>query len=161
MVDRYAEAGGREFADGAAQAPHRAFAGRIQLRRPGYELRPHFDPKRVAITGLLYLAKAGDDTAPGTQLFSLSRPVVASGMKTFFPEDDGVACTLVRTVPFRPNTLLAFVNGRGAHGAVLPSDAALRERYSYQFYVKPDDRALKILVDRLPASEREQWTGLV
>lgn len=156
----YAETGGEPFGASAAAIPHQPVAGRILLRRPGYHLRPHLDPKRVAITGLLYLAKPGDSERYGTQLFRVSRPFVAPVMKTFFPEDAGLTCELVGTVPFRPNTLLAFVNSRAAHGATLPPDAPLQERYSFQFYIKPDDGRLKKLLAALPEEVRAAWDGL-
>lgn len=159
VVAHYAETGGREFGERAAAIPHRTFAGRIQLRRPGYHLRPHLDPKRVAVTGLLYLAREGQSDAYGTQLFKVNRPFVASGMKTFFPEEAGLTCELARDVPFRPNTLLAFVNSRAAHGASLPPGAALDERYAFQFYLKPDDGTLKKLLKDLPADARASWEG--
>ena len=159
VIDHYAETGEREFGERAAAIPHRAFAGRIQLRRPGYQLRPHLDPKRVAVTGLMYLARHGASEAYGTQLFKVDRPFVASGMKTFFPEEAGLRCKLARDVPFRPNTLLAFVNSRAAHGASLPPGAALEERYAFQFYLKPDDGTLKKLLKDLPADARASWEG--
>ncbi len=58
VAAHYAETGGPEFGERAAAIPHRSFAGRIQLRRPGYSLQPHLDPKRVVITGLVYFAQA-------------------------------------------------------------------------------------------------------
>jgi hypothetical protein len=160
IVDHYAETGGRAFGEAAAMLPHRTVAGRIQLRRPGYHLRPHLDPKRVAITGLLYFPQPGDGDAYGTQLFSVDRPFVASGMKTFFPEDAGIQCTLARTIPYRANTMLVFVNSRAAHGASLPPDAPLHERYAFQFYIKPDDGQLKALLAGLPDTDRAAWEGL-
>lgn len=159
VIDHYSETGGREFGARAAGIPHRTVAGRIQLRRPGYHLRPHLDPKRVAVTGLLYLARDGESEEYGTQLFRVDRPFVASGMKTFFPEEAGLTCELARTVPFRPNTLLAFVNSRAAHGATLPPGAPLEERYAYQFYLKPDDGTLKKMLQDLPEDARAVWEG--
>ena len=161
VTERYAESGGPDFGTRAAAVPHRTVAGRIQLRRPGYHLRPHLDPRRVAITGLLYLAGPGDDPAYGTQLFRVNRPFVASGVKTFFPEDAGLTCESAVTVPFKANTLFTFVNARAAHGATLPIDAPLQERYAFQFYVKPDDGQLKRLLAALPEAERAAWGGLI
>ena len=159
IIDHYAETGGRDFGERAAAIPHRPFAGRIQLRRPGYHLRPHLDPKRVAVTGLMYLARDADSESYGTQLFKVDRPFVASGMKTFFPEEAGLTCELAADVPFRPNTLLAFVNSRAAHGASLPPGAPLEERYTFQFYLKPDDGTLKKLLKDLPEDARASWEG--
>jgi hypothetical protein len=157
VAAHYGDGGGETFGLRAADLPHRTFAGRIQLRRPGYSLAPHLDPKRVVITGLLFFPRPGDSEEFGTQLFSVDRPFVQTGTKTFFPEQAGLKCTLARTVPYRGNTLLAFVNSRGAHGAVLPPDAPLLERYAYQFYVKPIDGELKKLLRTLPPDAQAAW----
>jgi hypothetical protein len=157
VVAHYAESGGPAFGAKAAAIPHRTVPGRVMLRRPGYHLAPHLDPKRVAITGIMYFARPGDSDAYGTQLFRVDRPFVASGTKTFFPEQQGLRCELARSVPFRANTLFAFVNSRAAHGATLPPDAALQERYSYQFYLKPQDGDLKALLLGLPEEQRASW----
>jgi len=169
LVKRFGDAVARHYGGGevtefgrqAAAIEHRSFAGRIQLRRPGYALKPHLDPKRVAITGLFYFAKPGDSEAYGTQLFTVDRPFVQSEMKTFFPEQYGLRCTVARTVPYRPNTLFAFVNSTAAHGATLPVDATLKERHAYQFYVKPDDGELKRLLRALPHEARAAWAGFL
>ena len=47
-----------------------------------------------------------------------------------------------------------------AHGATLPPGAPLAERYSYQFYVKPDDGRLKKLLRELPEDAQAVWEGL-
>jgi hypothetical protein len=157
IVEHYAMVGGRAFGESAAAIPHRPFAGRIQLRHPGYSLKPHLDPKRVAITGLFYFPRPGDSEDHGTQLYAIDRPVVPDSMATFFPEQAGVACTLARTVPYRRNSLFVFVNSRAAHGAVLPPGAATAERYTFQFYVKPDDGQLKKLLKTLPPASLAGW----
>ena len=160
VVDHYAETGGQEFGVRAAALPHRTVSGRLQLRKPGYHLAPHLDPKRVAVTGLLYFPRPGDTEDFGTQLFSVDRPFVASGLKTFFPEAAGMKCELARTVPYRPNTMMAFVTSRAAHGATLPAGAPLAERYAFQFYVKPHDGELIKLLRDLPAEAQETWAGI-
>jgi hypothetical protein len=54
--------------------------------------------------------------------------------------------------------MLVFVNARGAHGACIPPDApAELERYSYQFYVAPENEALAELLKSLPAERRMMW----
>jgi hypothetical protein len=66
---------------------------------------------------------------------------------TFYPGTQGIACDLVKLVPFRPNTAVSFLNYGGAHGADIPKDApAELERYAYQFYVSPDPAALAAVV---------------
>lgn len=160
VVGHYAQTGGAAFGLAAAEIPHGPVAGRIQLRRPGYHFRPHLDPKRVVITGLLYLAREGDSEDYGTQLFRVNGAFRHSGMKTFFPEEEGVTCDVACSVPFRANALLAFVNSGAAHGATLPVDASLDERYTFQFYIKPDDGKLKKLLRGLPEEIRADWKGL-
>ncbi len=56
--------------------------------------------------------------------------------------------------------MLAFVNSGAAHGATLPREAPLKERYAYQFYIKPDDGALKRLLAGLPEEARAPWAEL-
>jgi hypothetical protein len=157
VAEHYSETAGPVFGDQASVLPHQTVAGRIMLRRPGYHLRPHLDPKRVVVTGLMYLARPADSDEYGTQLFRVNQPFVADGMKTFFPEEAGLRCEVARTIPYRPNTLLAFVNSRAAHGATLPPGASLHERYSYQFYLKPVDGPLRTLLRQLPENARAPW----
>ncbi len=127
--------------------PHAATAGRLMLRRPGYHLEPHLDPSRVIVTCLLYVARPGDDTSFGTQLFSINDTPRIEQTKTFYPRHAGYACTLEKTVAFEPNTAVAFLNaGAGAHGASIPTSApAGTKRYAYQFYISPDLPALAAL----------------
>jgi hypothetical protein len=157
VVEHYAETAGGGFGERAAAIPHRGFAGRLHLRRPGYHLKPHLDPKRVVITGLVYFARPGDGEQFGTQLFRVKQAFTSSTMGKIYPEDEGLPLELARTVPFRANTLFAFVNSKAAHGASLPADAPLRERYAYQFYVKPRDGDLKKLLLELPPDARRNW----
>jgi hypothetical protein len=157
VVEHYAETAGGDFGTRAAAIPHRGFAGRLHLRRPGYHLKPHLDPKRVVITGLVYFARPGDSEAYGTQLFRVGKPFTASTMGKFYPEGRRSTRGAGAHGAFRPNTLLAFVNSKAAHGATLPADAPLRERYAYQFYVKPRDGDLKKLLLELPPESRTNW----
>ncbi len=157
----YRAMGGEAFGHEAVRMPHRTFAGRIQLRRPGYELGPHLDPKRVVITGLFYFPRPGDPEDHGTELFDVVPRVAQPGMATFFPESVGARCTVARSVSYRANRLLAFVNSGAAHGARLPSGATLDERYAYQFYVKPDDGRLKELLRTLPTEAQQGWEDIL
>jgi hypothetical protein len=82
----------------------------------------------------------------------------ASYKQTYYPEADGRRCELVTSVPFRPNSMLVFLNSRGAHGATIPADAdPTVERYSYQFYVSPEQAALGALIRELPSERRLMW----
>jgi hypothetical protein len=149
---------GPEFRERANQLPSDVSGGRLMLRRPGYHLSPHRDPKRAMLTCLLYLARPGDSEEHGTQIFRVQGDSDATYKETYYPEQDGRPCELVKVVPFRPNTMLVFLNSRGAHGATIPSDApANLERYAYQFYVAPENVALGRLIRSLPADRRILW----
>ena len=161
IVEHYAEAGGVEFGRRAAALPHRAYTGQLHRRRPGYRLEPHFDPKRVVITGLLYFAKPGDTEAYGTQLFRIDGAYDSRRLGKFYPEREGLKCEVARTIPYRSNTMLVFINSKAAHGAELPLDAKLRERWAYQFYVKPVDGDLVRLLADAPEDTRARWSELV
>jgi len=110
VTDHYARIFGPEYAAEAAAWPQRA-RGRLMLRRPGYFLAPHLDPKKVLFTTLIYFARPGDNEEHGTQLYRVDRPFQASSLKTYYPQQHGYQCELARTVPFRPNTGFAFMNG--------------------------------------------------
>lgn len=147
--------GSRAQANALPQTPS---GGRLMLRRPGYHLSPHRDPKRSLLTCLLYLAKPGDDEAHGTSLYRVSHDGEAHYKQTYYPEHEGHTCELARVVPFRANSMLVFLNGKGAHGASIPASApASTERCAYQFYVAPSNEALAMLLKSLPAERRGTW----
>lgn len=149
---------GPALAERAAQLPQSPSGGRLMLRRPGYRLAPHRDPKRTMLTCLLYLARPGDDEAHGTELYRVDDERESSYTQTYYPEEEGCRCELVRTVPYRPNSMLVFINGRGAHGARIPDDApAQLERFAYQFYVGPGGDQLSALIADLAPDKRELW----
>lgn len=139
--------------------PMHASDGRIMLRRPGYVITPHRDPKWGFVTGLVYLARPGDAEAYGTQLYRVANDEEAPTDKPFYVDES--RCTLVRSVPFRPNTLLAFMNSAGAHGASIPADAqpANLERYVYQFRLGPDRQTIARLLSHMPEQARARWAG--
>ena len=133
--------------------------GRILLRRPGYLISPHRDPKWGFVTGLVYLARDGDNEAHGTQLYRVRDDVEATNDKPLRFDEE--RCEMVESIPYRPNTLLAFLNSRGAHGASIPADAtpASLERYVYQFRLGPDSAAIRRLVSMMPPEQRALWSG--
>jgi len=151
------------FGDAAARAATLAQSpsgGRVMLRRPGYHLSPHRDPKRAMLTCLMYLTARGDGEAHGTKIFRVTGDHESSYTQTYYPEQNGATCELVKTVPFRPNSMLVFLNGTGAHGADIPMDApADLERFSYQFYVGPSVGSLDALVAELPEERQKLWKG--
>jgi hypothetical protein len=149
---------GPSFRARASALPQLSGGGRLMLRRAGYHLDPHRDPKRSMMTCLFYLARQGDSETHGTQLFRVIDDREAPYKQTYYPEGDGRRCELAIAVPFRPNTMLVFVNSRGAHGATIPADAGDDlERYSYQFYMAPENEALGALIRELPRERRTMW----
>ncbi len=151
---------GDALADAALALPQAVSGGRLMLRRPGYHLAPHRDPKRAFLTCLLYLP-GKRDLEFGTDIFRVTGDAEAPYTKTYYPEEHGARCELVKTVPCRRNSALVFLNSHGAHGATIPADAepAGLERYSYQFYVGPAQRDLDGLIARLPAERRRFWAS--
>jgi hypothetical protein len=134
---------GPERGEKLAAIPHAATGGRLMLRRRGYHLDPHLDPRRVVFTTLIYFARPGESEAYGTSFYRMSAMPKIDRTSTFYPESQGIRCELVKLVPFRPNSAVSFLNYGGAHGADIPKDApADLERYAYQFYVSPDPAAL-------------------
>jgi hypothetical protein len=133
--------------------------GRIMLRRPGYTIPPHRDPKWGFVTGLVYLANRNDNEAFGTKLYRVREDVEAPSGNPFYVDES--RCELVRSVPYRPNLLLAFLNSAGAHGASIPADAQPSdlERYVYQFRLGPDKAAIAKLLMLMPPERRERWAG--
>lgn len=133
--------------------------GRIMLRRPGYYLAPHRDPKWGFVTGIVYLAREGDNEAHGTQIYRLRDDAEAPTSMVYYPEPE--KCELVKDVPFRANTMLAFLNSEGAHGASIPADAQPPnlERYIYQFRLGPTGKVIKRLTDLMPPGQAAMWAG--
>jgi len=156
----YAEVFGETHRELANNLPQSTSRGRLMLRRPGYHLAPHRDPKRSLITCLMYLARPGDSETYGTQIFRVIGDHEASYKQTYFPEEEGRRCEVVKTVPFRANSMLIFLNSRGAHGATIPADAPPElERYTYQFYVTPKAEALTAFVKTLTPERRARWVN--
>jgi hypothetical protein len=144
-----------------ASLPLEATDARLMLRRPGYHLDPHLDPKRVLLTALLYFAKPGDSEAYGTTFYRVEGRVVRNHATTYYPQAAGHSCELVRRVPFTANSAVIFLNS-AAHGADLPASAPRElERYALQFYVGPPVEALREVVLGLPADQRQAWGQLI
>ncbi len=133
--------------------------GRIMLRRPGYDLAPHRDPKWGFVTALLYLAHPGDSEEYGTQLYRVRADAEATTGAVHYL--DRSQCELVRTVPFRANSLLVFLNTVGAHGAFIPADAApaTLERYLYQFRLGPTTKVIRTLLGMMTPDRVALWSG--
>jgi hypothetical protein len=130
---------------------------RLLLRRPGYVIKPHRDPRWHFITCLIYLQKREGGDAYGTQLYRLRHEREPSHNSPFRFELD--ECELVRDVPARRNAMLAFFNSAGAHGASIPLDApGTLERYVYQVQFGPDRATREKLVAMMGDADRPGWT---
>lgn len=133
--------------------------GRVMLRRRGYRIRPHRDPKWSFITCILYLARPGDDEAWGTQIYAVDDDEEAKNAAPYWISEK--QCRLVEDVKFKPNRLLVFLNSVGAHGASIPDDAQPEnlERYIYQFRLGPTVEAISMLKSMLPEERQVLWSG--
>lgn len=133
--------------------------GRIMLRRPGYRILPHRDPKWGFITCLVYLARPGDDSRWGTQLFRVKHDGEAPGTGPHWiaPEQ----CHCEADIEFLPNRALVMLNSTGAHAAHIPTQAqpADFERYTYQFRIGPTRRSMEALRSTLPPERQALWAG--
>jgi hypothetical protein len=130
---------------------------RIMLRRPGYRIKPHRDPRWAFLTCLVYLQRRDDPYAYGTQFYRLHQEREAEHHSPLWVEDH--QCELVKDVPARRNSAVVFLNSTGAHGAFVPSDApAGTERFIYQVQFGPDDSTKQMLIDELEGAARTAWT---
>jgi hypothetical protein len=135
--------------------------GRLLMRTRGYRIPPHRDPRWGFLTGILYLAKPGDDRAWGTQFYTVDGDTSAASALPHWIKSE--QCHLVEDVEFVPNRLIVFLNSTGAHGASIPEDAVPEalERYIYQFRIGPPADWIRRLVDTLPEDQRAAWRGKV
>jgi hypothetical protein len=144
---------GRGIDASTLEARYYCDEGRLLLRRPGYRLAPHLDPNHAAVTALLYLAREGDSDRYGTDLYRATMPQQYRGI--FKADESGVEYELVRTVPYRPNTMLAFITPISLHGAEFPPSAEPFARVSYQFLVCLDKTTRKEIGKRLDRLARQ------
>lgn len=133
--------------------------GRILLRRPGYRIPPHRDPKWGFITCLFYLARPGDDERWGTQMYTVEGDTEALGGQPHWVPDSRVH--LAGEVAFKPNRAFVFLNSVGAHGAQIPADATPADltRYAYQFRVGASRSSIEAIIRELPPAQRAFWAG--
>ena len=133
--------------------------GRILLRRRGYLIPPHRDPKWGFLTCILYLARREDREAWGTSLYSVDGDGEARGAAPHWI--DPARCRCVTEVAFKRNRMLVFLNSVGAHGAHIPEDAQPEtlERYIYQFRIGPTVESMSLLKAALPEDRRPLWAG--
>ena len=133
--------------------------GRILLRRRGYRIPPHRDPKWGFLTCILYLARRDDSESWGTQIYRVDGDEEARGAAPHWI--DSARCRQVGEIAFRSNRILVFLNSVGAHGAYIPDDAEPPEleRYIFQFRVAPTVESIGVLKATLPDDRRALWAG--
>jgi hypothetical protein len=129
---------------------------RILLRRPGYVIKPHRDPRWAFLSCLVYLPPRNAKQFFGTQLCSVRREPEHNSHGALWMEDTDV--DVVKSVQGDPNTALAFVNGTGAHRASIPDNVASdTERYLYQFQLGPSVASQRRLLASMPEDEVARW----
>jgi hypothetical protein len=118
---------------------------RLLLRRPGYRITPHRDPRWVFITGLIYLQRRDDPHTYGTQFYRLRHEREHSHHSPLWIDE--AECEFVKEVPALRNSAVIFLNSTGAHGAFIPPDAPPdTERFLYQVQFGPDKRTKRSLI---------------
>jgi hypothetical protein len=129
---------------------------RLLLRRPGYVIKPHRDPRWAFLTCLVYLPQTPAHQVYGTQLYRLRQePDVTHSSPLWVDRSE---CELVKDVPAIRNTAVVFLNSTGAHGASIPTDAPPNlERYLYQVQFSVDEQTRDRLLAGTPAEARSSW----
>jgi hypothetical protein len=129
---------------------------RLLLRRPGYEIKPHRDPRWAFFTSIIYLQKRGATHQYGTQLYRMKQEREAMHNSPFWVEYD--ECVFVKDVPAGRNRVLTFLNSTGVHAASVPADApADLQRFIYQVQMGPAPEARPWLTAALPPEMRTAW----
>jgi hypothetical protein len=129
---------------------------RLLLRRPGYVIKPHRDPRWAFLTCLVYLPQTAAHQVYGTQLYRLRRePEVTHSSPLWVDRSE---CELVKDVPAIRNTAVVFLNSTGAHGASIPTDAPANvERFLYQVQFGVDQETKGRLIAGVSDTARSSW----
>ena len=143
LVDKFGDYWPSAMSDGngvessSTKADCRMYDGRLMLRRPGYSLEPHVDPRRSMLTVMMYMGTSSGSDDYGTKLFTSNRELPEKYSGIYYPLREGAACALAKSVPCRRNSMLVFASRFGVHGADIPSDTqpSTLTRYTYHFFV--------------------------
>jgi hypothetical protein len=136
----------------------RAANPRLMLRRRGYLIKPHRDPRWAFLVALFYAAPRGAGHTYGTQLYRLIQERDEPHTSPLWLGTG--ECELARDVPGMGNSALIFLNSTGAHGASVPDDApADFLRYVYQARFSPDTKTKNRLIELLEAQSRDRWVA--
>jgi hypothetical protein len=131
---------------------------RLLLRRPGYVIKPHRDPRWAFLTCLVYLPQTADHQVYGTQLYRLRRePEVTHSSPLWVDRSE---CELVKDVPALRNSAVVFLNSTGAHGASIPKNAPANvERFLYQVQFGVDEQTKERLIAGVSETARSSWAS--
>jgi hypothetical protein len=129
---------------------------RLLLRRPGYVIKPHRDPRWAFLTCLVYLPQTTEHQVYGTQLYRLRQePEVTHSSPLWVDRSE---CELVKDVPALRNTAVVFLNSTGAHGASIPANAPANvERFLYQVQFGVDEATKERLIAGVGDTARSSW----
>ena len=140
----------------AADISLRPINARIMRRRPGYEIKPHRDPRWAFLTCIMYLTPRDDTRLYGTQLCRLRHEREAPSHSPFYVAEH--ECEVVQDVPGRPNTAVVFLNSTGVHRASIPPNAPPdTDRYIYQLQFGPARATRDTLLAELPEKHLHRW----
>ncbi|MEK6336566.1 MAG: hypothetical protein AABM67_16690 [Acidobacteriota bacterium] len=135
--------------------PDVSVEAQLICHRAGYFLGPHSDLHSKIVVFLLYLAPDETSSHLGTSIYRPRQPGFTCDNSVHYPFEDFVK---VKTAPYRPNSLLAFVrSGRSFHGVepLSETDTAQGKRDLIQ-YVLYDKRVREeqLQARRLAAGQR-------
>ncbi len=140
---------------GAAEPwPPVSVESQLIRHRAGYFLGPHSDLHTKLVVLLIYLAPDGSAGHLGTSLYRPKDPTFTCPNSTHYPFEDFVR---VKTVPYKPNSMLAFMRSDiSFHGVepLSPEDvnACGRDLIQYVLYDK-EAREAQLRARRLAAEE--------
>jgi hypothetical protein len=137
--------------------PEISVESQLIRHRAGYFLGPHSDLYSKLVVILLYLAPDENCTHLGTSIFRHKDPDFACPQGTHYPFADFVK---VKTVPYKPNSLLAFLRtDRSFHGVEPLSKQDVtggnRDLIQYVLYDK-EVRAEQLRARRMAAKQEAE-----
>ena len=107
--------------------------GRFALRHAGYQLKPQLDNISFKATVIHYLPYLDQGADARTDIYRPEEPLHRDWAdRAAYFHNSKIPCELVKTVPFKPNTVLAFPNTPvSAHGLAPLTES--RRLYQWHF----------------------------
>lgn len=132
--------------------------GRVMGRAAGYTLDPHLDSAHFGVTCLLYFSEAVTPEDGALGLYRPDRQPEVLDASTYYPDKaEGIASTLVTSIPVRPNLFVAFVcSPVSLHGFGRAAGAS-GWRFVYQCHVMPRHFQIDQMLDQLDDAHRARW----